>query len=60
MARTKKGKGVADLEDVGGWHGKALKPDQAKAAIKELGGERQITIAVSKPNLQIQRTSTSI
>ncbi|MEH2253534.1 transketolase [Nostoc sp.] len=57
VARTKKGKGVADLEDIGGWHGKALKPDQAKAAIKELGGERQITIAVSKPNLQIQRTS---
>ncbi|MEH1839821.1 MAG: transketolase [Nostoc sp.] len=57
VARTKKGKGVADLEDVGGWHGKALKPDQAKAAIEELGGERQITIAVSKPNLQIQRTS---
>ncbi|MEH2083773.1 MAG: transketolase [Nostoc sp.] len=57
VARTKKGKGVADLEDIGGWHGKALKPDQAKAAIKELGGERQITIAVSKPNLQIQKTA---
>ncbi|AVH71710.1 transketolase [Nostoc sp. 'Lobaria pulmonaria (5183) cyanobiont'] len=57
VSRTKKGKGVADLEDIGGWHGKVLKPDQAKAAIKELGGERQITIAVSKPNLQIQRTS---
>ncbi|MEH2332970.1 transketolase [Nostoc sp.] len=57
VARTKKGKGVADLEDVGGWHGKALKPDQAKAAIEELGGERQITIAVSKPNLQIQKTA---
>ncbi|MEH2177748.1 transketolase [Nostoc sp.] len=56
VARTKKGKGVADLEDIGGWHGKALKPDQAKAAIEELGGERQIAIAVSKPNLQIQKT----
>lgn len=57
VARTKKGKGVADLEDIGGWHGKALKPDQAKAAITELGGERQITIAVSKPSLQIQKTA---
>ncbi|MEH1924864.1 hypothetical protein [Nostoc sp.] len=24
VARTKKGKGVADLEDIGGWHGKSL------------------------------------
>ncbi|MBD2254325.1 transketolase [Nostoc parmelioides] len=49
IARTKKGKGVASLEDLGGWHGKALKPDAAKQAIAELGGERHITIEVAKP-----------
>ena len=49
VARTVKGKGVASLEDVGGWHGKALKPGDAKHAIAELGGERSITIPVQKP-----------
>ncbi len=54
IARTKKGKGVAALEDLGGWHGKALKPEQEKKAIAELGGERQIKIQVDKPEEQGQ------
>ncbi|MBD6616615.1 transketolase [Komarekiella sp. 'clone 1'] len=49
IARTKKGKGVVALEDLGGWHGKALKPEQEKKAIAELGGERHIIIQVDKP-----------
>jgi len=52
IARTHKGKGVASLEDINGWHGKALKPDQAEAAIAELGGERQITVSVNLPDRQ--------
>ncbi|QSJ15858.1 transketolase [Nostoc sp. UHCC 0702] len=58
IARTKKGKGVAALEDLGGWHGKALKAEQEKQAIAELGGERQIIIEVSKPEEQGQPLST--
>ena len=58
VARTIKGKGAAGLEDLGGWHGKALKPDQAKDAIAQLGGERHITISVSKPDEQVQPTPT--
>lgn len=54
IARTKKGKGVVALEDLGGWHGKALKPEQEKKAIAELGGERQIIIQVDKPEEQVQ------
>ncbi|MBE9008165.1 transketolase [Fortiea sp. LEGE XX443] len=54
IARTKKGKGVASLEDLGGWHGKALKAEQEKQAIAELGGERQITIQVNQPEAQSQ------
>jgi transketolase len=54
IARTKKGKGVAALEDLGGWHGKALKSDQEKKAIAELGGERHITIQVDQPEEQAQ------
>ncbi|MDZ8053318.1 MAG: transketolase [Aulosira sp. ZfuVER01] len=59
VAKTKKGKGVASLEDIGGWHGKALKPDDAKNAIAELGGERQIVIQVEKPISQTQTATTS-
>ncbi|MDB9376945.1 transketolase, partial [Nodularia sphaerocarpa] len=57
IARTKKGKGVASLEDLGGWHGKALKSDDAKRAISELGGERQMTITVDTPEEQGQPAS---
>ncbi|MBH8573994.1 transketolase [Nostocaceae cyanobacterium CENA369] len=57
IARTKKGKGVAALEDLGGWHGKALKAEQEKQAIAELGGERHIKIQVNKPEEQSQPVS---
>lgn len=57
VARTVKGKGVASLENVSGWHGKALKENQVKDAIAELGGERQIAIQVQKPNQEDQPTA---
>jgi len=37
IARTLKGKGVSFIEDKNGWHGKALKKDELKKALKELG-----------------------
>jgi transketolase len=37
IARTVKGKGVSLLEGEPGWHGKALKPDQMRQALDELG-----------------------
>jgi transketolase len=37
IAKTIKGKGVSFLEDKEGWHGKALKEEQYKEAIGELG-----------------------
>ena len=36
IARTKKGYGVALMEDKEGYHGKALKPDQEKIALEQL------------------------
>ena len=36
LARTLKGKGVSFVEDKDGWHGKALKKDEADKAIAEL------------------------
>jgi transketolase len=47
IARTIKGKGVKAVENQEGWHGKAL--DDPEAAIEELGGLRNITVDVAKP-----------
>ena len=47
VARTIKGKGVKEVEDKPGWHGKAL--DDPDHAIEELGGIRHITVDVAKP-----------
>src|SRR5215210_4591192 len=47
VARTIKGKGYAKVEDQPGWHGKAV----AEEAVEELGGLRNIRVAVAKPDL---------
>ncbi|HTS72852.1 MAG TPA: thiamine pyrophosphate-dependent enzyme, partial [Gaiellaceae bacterium] len=44
VARTIKGKGVKEVEDKPGWHGKAL--DHPEQAIEELGGVRNIVVDV--------------
>ncbi len=49
IARTIKGKGFKEIENKGGWHGKALPPDLAEKAIAELGGERDLRIDVLPP-----------
>jgi transketolase len=45
VARTVKGKGYSKVEDQPGWHGKAV----AEEAVEELGGVRNITVDVPKP-----------
>jgi transketolase len=47
VARTKKGKGVKAVEDLPGKHGKPI--EDAEAAIAELGGERDLTVEIAKP-----------
>jgi transketolase len=47
VAKTIKGKGASAVENKGGAHGKAL--DDPEAAIAELGGERSMTVRVTKP-----------
>jgi transketolase len=46
IARTIKGKGVKEVENQNGWHGKAL--DHPEEAIQELGGIRNIHVDVAK------------
>ena len=53
VARTIKGKGVAAVENVNGFHGKPL--DDPDAAIAELGGLRDIRIEVAKPEASPRR-----
>ncbi|MGB2952996.1 MAG: transketolase, partial [Gaiellaceae bacterium] len=48
VARTIKGKGVKEVEDKNGWHGKPLADPER--AIEELGGVRNIRVEVAKPN----------
>jgi transketolase len=48
VAKTIKGKGVKEVENKPGWHGKAL--DNPDEAIEELGGIRSIVVDVAKPD----------
>ncbi|MGH3168876.1 MAG: hypothetical protein ACRDN0_23705 [Trebonia sp.] len=40
VAKTIKGRGYGEIENMDGWHGKALPPDMAERAIAGLGGVR--------------------
>ena len=48
LARTKKGRGVAAVENQPGKHGKPL--DDPDEAIRELGGERNLTVQTEHPD----------
>ncbi len=52
IAKTQKGHGVSLVADKDGWHGKPLNAEQAAEAVKELGGESNLTIKVQKPAAQ--------
>jgi transketolase len=56
VAKTRKGRGVSLVEDQEGWHGKALSVDQAKTAITELGGERNLKVTSPRPERRLPAT----
>ena len=49
LARTIKAKGVPEIEDQNGWHGKALPPDMATRAIAALGGVTHQHVDATQP-----------
>lgn len=50
LAETDKGHGVSFTSGIPGWHGKAMKPEEAEKALAELGNPKgDIVIAVQKP-----------
>lgn len=49
LAKTIKGKGVPEIENKNGWHGKALPPDMAERAIAALGGPSDLHITTPRP-----------
>src|SRR5262249_30188216 len=50
VAQTIKGKGVSLVENKEGWHGKALDPKQAAAALEELHAEPSRTYPTLAPD----------
>ncbi|GAA0609906.1 transketolase [Kutzneria viridogrisea] len=50
LAKTRKGRGVKAVEDLPGKHGKPL--DDPEAAIAELGGVRNLTVRVTRPEVR--------
>ncbi|WP_308493425.1 transketolase [Microbacterium terrisoli] len=49
LARTIKAKGVPEIEDENGWHGKALPPEMAERAIAALGGRSELHVTTAGP-----------
>ncbi|GAA1484804.1 transketolase [Brachybacterium fresconis] len=49
LARTVKGKGYSGVEDQENKHGKPIPEDEEKAAIEELGGERDLLVRGPRP-----------
>ena len=49
IAKTEKGHGFSLTANQPGWHGKAMKPAEAEAAIAELGGKNDLLIKVNPP-----------
>ncbi|QCP00496.1 transketolase [Arthrobacter sp. 24S4-2] len=49
LARTIKGKGVPEIEDRNGWHGKALPKDMADRAVAALGGPGNLRVTTALP-----------
>jgi transketolase len=49
VARTRKGRGFDEVEDLEGWHGRPLPEPMAERAIIELGGQRHLTVTGPQP-----------
>ncbi|MFC8537775.1 transketolase [Streptomyces sp. NPDC057249] len=49
VAKTVKGRGVSEVADKEGWHGKPLPEDLAERAVGELGGVRDLRVAGPRP-----------
>lgn len=52
LAKTFKGRGISFAEDKDGWHGKALKPEEADRAVRELEASRPAISADAIPALR--------
>ena len=53
LARTIKGRGFSEVENLEGWHGKPFPEDMAARAIAELGGESSLIVRGPLPDHQL-------
>jgi transketolase len=53
LAKTVKGKGVPQIEDRNGYHGKPLKPEVADQAVADLGGVRNLRVPARPPEAAV-------
>src|SRR5581483_8095793 len=49
LAKTIKGRGFSEVENLDDWHGKPFPPDMAERAVAELGGVRGIVLRGPRP-----------
>ena len=49
LAKTVKGKGFGEVENVNGWHGRPLPADMASRAVAMLGGQRDLQVTALPP-----------
>jgi transketolase len=50
LAKTIKGRGFSEVENLEGWHGTAFRPDMAARAIAEIGGARDLMVRGPLPH----------
>lgn len=58
IARTHKGRGVAEVEDAEGWHGRAFPAQGSEEAIATLGGSSAIHVSSPRPTASEPRLET--
>ncbi|MGH9029119.1 MAG: transketolase, partial [Acidimicrobiales bacterium] len=59
IARTHKGRGVAEVEDAEGWHGRALSAELSEHAVAALGGPSAIRVSTPPPPSAPRRSDHS-
>lgn len=53
LAKTIKGKGIAAMEDKGGFHAKVLRPEELEVALQAFGPDEMVSLATTHPEKSV-------